>query len=138
MSLAAKLRRAPGRIVTGVFILNSGVGKLKGDENAAAALHGLASGAYPVLAKVPPKPFLKGVAISETVLGAALLLPIVPAKVAGAGLTGFSAGLLGMWWRTPGMHDGVRPTQQGITIAKDVWMFGIGLGLVAAGVGSKL
>jgi flagellar biosynthesis GTPase FlhF len=134
MSLAAKLRRAPGRVVTGAFILNSGIGKLKGDENTAAAVHGMAAGAYPFLGKVPPKPFLKGLAISETALGSALLLPIVPAKVAGAGLTGFSAGLLGMWWRTPGMHEGIRPTQQGTVIAKDVWMLGIGTSLLIDGV----
>ena len=27
-------------------------------------------------------------------------------------------------------EDGWRPTQQGIPLAKDVWMLGIGLGLV--------
>jgi uncharacterized membrane protein YphA (DoxX/SURF4 family) len=134
MSLAAKLRRAPGRVVTGAFILNSGIGKLKGDESTAVAAHGMAAGAYPFLGKVPPKAFLRGTAVAETALGAALLLPIVPAKVAGAGLTGFSVSLLGMWWRTPGMHEGVRPTQQGITIAKDVWMLGIGTSLLVDGV----
>jgi hypothetical protein len=37
-----------------------------------------------------------------------------------------------MWWRTPGMHgeNNPRPTQQGTVIAKDVWMLGIGTGLV--------
>ncbi|MEO6886029.1 MAG: hypothetical protein ABI232_07065 [Jatrophihabitantaceae bacterium] len=130
MSLAAKLRRAPERIATGAFILNSGLGKLKADEQTAVALHGMAAGAYPVLAKVPPKPFLKGLAVVETSLGAALLLPIVPARVAGAGLVAFSGGLLTMWWRTPGMHDGLRPTHEGTAIAKDSWMFGIGTSLL--------
>jgi len=51
----------------------------------------------------------------------------VPGKVAGAGLTAFAAGLLGLYLRTPGM----RPTQQGTAIAKDVWLLGIGLGLLA-------
>jgi len=34
--------------------------------------------------------------------------------------------------RTPGMRkeDGIRPTQQGVPLAKDVWMLGIGVGLV--------
>ena len=37
MSLSAKLRRAPIRIATGAFILNSGLGKLHGDEDTAKA-----------------------------------------------------------------------------------------------------
>jgi len=28
-------------------------------------------------------------------------------------------------------QDGVRPSQQGTALAKDVWMLGIGLGLIA-------
>jgi len=37
-----------------------------------------------------------------------------------------------MWWRTPGMHDpgSLRPTPQGVPVAKDVWMLGIGASLV--------
>ena len=40
--------------------------------------------------------------------------------------------MLNMWWNTPGMHEEgtPRPTQQGITIAKDVWMLGAGTSLV--------
>jgi len=136
MSLSAKLRRAPGRIVTGAFILNSGIGKLGGNDDTAKALHAMASGAYPVLDKIPPKPLLKAVAASEIALGAGLLLPVVPAGLAGLALVGFSGSLLGMWWRTPGMHEegSPRPTQQGMAIAKDVWMLGIGAGLVADAV----
>lgn len=132
MSLAAKIRRAPTRIATGAFILNSGVGKLGADDDTAKALHGMASGAYPLLGKVPPKTFAKGLAVGEIALGGALLAPIVPAGLAGLALTGFSASLLGMWWRTPGMHHegSPRPTQQGIAIAKDVWMLGVGISLV--------
>ncbi len=75
---------------------------------------------------------MKALAIGEVALGGALLAPIVPAGLAGIGLTGFSGALLGMWWRTPGMHHegSPRPTQQGIAIAKDVWMLGVGLSLV--------
>lgn len=132
MTLAAKIRRAPLRVATGAFILNSGIGKLNADEGTATALHGMATGAYPVLGKIPPKPFVRALAIWETTLGSALLLPIVPAGLAGLGLTGFSGSLLGMWWRTPGMHEegSPRPTQQGIAIAKDAWMLGIGTSLV--------
>jgi hypothetical protein len=132
MSLAAKMRRAPLRIATGAFILNTGITKLGGDDEQAKAVHGVAARAFPVLEKVPPKPFFKTLAAGEAALGAALLLPIVPAGLAGLALTGFSGGLLGMWWRTPGMHaeGNPRPTQQGTAIAKDVWMLGIGTSLV--------
>jgi hypothetical protein len=132
MSLASKLRRAPGRIVTGAFILNAGVGKFAGSQDTATAVHGMAAGAYPVFRKIPPKPFLKAVAVGETALGAALLLPVVPAGLAGLALTGFAGSMLGMWWRTPGMHDegSPRPTKQGTAIAKDAWLLGIGAGLL--------
>lgn len=132
MSLSAKLRRAPARIVTGAFILNSGLGKLKGNDETAKAVHGMASGAYPALEKVPPNPLLKTLAVSEVALGSALLLPFAPAALAGLGLAGFSGSLLGMYWRTPGMHEegSIRPTQQGITLAKDVWMLGIAASLI--------
>lgn len=132
MSLSAKLRRAPTRIVTGAFILNSGIGKLKGDDGTAKALHGMASEAYPALEKVPPSPFLKTLAVSEIALGSALLVPFAPAALTGLALAGFSGSLLGLYWRTPGMHEegSIRPTQQGMPIAKDVWMLGIAASLI--------
>jgi uncharacterized membrane protein YphA (DoxX/SURF4 family) len=132
MALAAKIRRAPLRIATGAYILNAGLGKLKGDEETAKGLHGMASGAYPMLGKIDPKLFLKILGASETALGATLLFPVVPAAMAGLGLMGFSGALLGMYWRTPSLHQpgDPRPTQQGVPIAKDVWMFGIGTGLI--------
>lgn len=131
MSIAAKLRRAPLRLVTGAFILNTGLGKLKGDSETAAGLHGMAANAYPVLAKVPPTPFLKVLAISEIAIGSALLLPIVPAGLAGIALTGFAGSLLGLYARTAALHDDkYRPTQAGTAVAKDIWMAGIGIGLI--------
>lgn len=131
MSLAAKLRRAPLRIATGAFILNAGIGKLSGDEGTAKALQGMASGAYPPLAKVEPKLFLKILAAGEITVGATLLLPIVPAGLAGLALIGFSGALLGMYVKTPGLHDKyLRPTQGGTPVAKDVWMLGSGIALL--------
>jgi uncharacterized membrane protein YphA (DoxX/SURF4 family) len=132
MSISARARRLPGRLAAGAFILNAGLGKLSADEEAAARLHGMAAGTYPFLAKIQPKDFARLLAIGEIALGSALLLPVVPAAAAGAGLAAFSGGLLGMYLRTPGMtkEDGVRPSQQGTALAKDVWMLGIGLGLV--------
>lgn len=132
MTLAAKLRRAPVRLATGAFILNAGLGKFSGDDDTAKAIHGMAAGAYPVLEKVPPKPFLKALSVGEIALGGALLAPIVPAGLAGLGLTAFAGSLLGVWWRTPGMHHegSPKPTVQGTPVAKDVWMLSIGTALI--------
>jgi uncharacterized membrane protein YphA (DoxX/SURF4 family) len=132
MSISAKLRRAPGRLVTGAYIFNSGVSKFSADDDTAKALHGMASGTFGFLDKVTPRTFAKGLAATETALGAALLLPVVPAGVAALGLVSFSSALITMWWRTPGMHEdhSIRPTVQGTPIAKDVWMLGIGTGLL--------
>jgi hypothetical protein len=132
MRISAKARRLPGRLTAGAFILNAGLGKWSADEERAARLHATAVGTYPFLGKLKPKDFARLLSVSEIALGSALLLPVVPAAAAGAGLTAFSAGLLGMYLRTPGatMEDGIRPTQQGTPLAKDVWMLGIGIGLV--------
>jgi uncharacterized membrane protein YphA (DoxX/SURF4 family) len=132
MRLPVKASHLPSRLAAGAFILNSGIGKLSADEEAAAQLHGFASGTYPFLAKLKPRDFVRLLAVSEITLGSALLIPFVPSAVAGAGLAAFSGGLLGLYARTPGMHmeNSPRPTQQGIALAKDVWMMGIALGLV--------
>jgi hypothetical protein len=127
-----RLHHLPQRIATGAFILNAGIGKLSADEETAAQLHGFAVGTYPFLAKLKPKDFVRLLAGTEIALGSALLLPVVPSAVAGAGLAAFSGGLLGLYVKTPGMRkEGTPlPTQQGIPLAKDVWMLGVGLGLV--------
>ena len=132
MRFSVKAHHLPQRIAAGAFILNSGIGKLSADEEAAAQLHSFATGAYPFLARLKPADFVRLLAVSEITLGAALLLPVVPAAVAGAGLAAFSGGLLGLYARTPGMRKegSPFPTQQGIPLAKDAWMMGIGLGLV--------
>jgi hypothetical protein len=138
MRLSVKARHLPPRIAAGAFILNSGVGKWSADDETAAQLHGFATGTYPFLAKLKPRDFVRLLSVSEIALGAALLVPVIPAAVAGAGLAAFSGGLLGLYARTPGMRkDGTPlPTQQGIPLAKDVWMMGIGLGLVIDDLGS--
>jgi hypothetical protein len=98
----------------------------------------MASGAYPVLADVPPATFLKALSTAEIGIGAALLTPFIGNRVAGAALTAFSGGLLGMYLRTPALHEegSVWPTRAGTAVSKDVWMLGIGVGLMADG-GSK-
>ena len=132
MRLPMKWRHVPQRVAAGAFILNSGIGKWSADEETAKQVHGFATGTYPFLAKLKPEDFVKLLAGTEIALGTALLLPFVPSVVAGAGLTAFSGGLLGLYVRTPGMRkDGSPlPTQQGVPLAKDIWMAGIGLGLV--------
>ncbi len=134
MTLFAALEDLPVRIATGGFILNSGLEKLSADSERAAGIHGFATGTYPFLGTLAPESFAKALAISEVGLGTALLLPIVPSRLAGAGLAAFAGGLLGLYLRTPGMRqDGsLRPTEQGIPLAKDVWMLGAGLSLLVA------
>jgi hypothetical protein len=72
---------------------------------------------------------------AEIGIGAALLTPFVPTALAGALLSGFSGGLLGLYLRTPGMHKpgSLAPTQEGLAIAKDSWLLGIGIGLLVRG-----
>ncbi len=133
------LRDVPTRLATGAYILHSGLEKWHGDEDRAKALHGFAAGAYPLLAKVPPKKFLKALAVVEIGLGAALLTPVVPNRLAGGALSAFSGGLVTMYLRTPAMHkpNSVWPTPAGMALSKDVWMLGIGIGLLAEGDGDS-
>ena len=51
----------------------------------------------------------------------------------GAALTAFSGSLVALYLRTPALHKpgSVWPTPNGIGVSKDVWMLGIGLGLLA-------
>src|SRR5688500_8409082 len=124
------------RISAGAFILNSGLSKRGVDAEAAAGMHGFAAGTYPFLKSVPPQQFAQGLATTEIVLGAALLTPFVPTFVAGAALTVFSGGLLGLYLKTPGMRKpgSLAPTEQGMSIAKDSWLVGIGIGLMTRGL----
>lgn len=131
-----KLRNIPTRLVTGAFIMNSGLEKWNAGPEMAAGLQGMASGAYPQLGQLPATQFLKSLSVGEIAVGAALLSPFVSPLVAGAALTGFSAGLVGLYARTPGMRKpgSIFPSQEGIGLSKDVWMLGIGVGLVLDGL----
>lgn len=122
----------PVRAVTGAFILNSGLSKLKADdEELHKGIHRMASTAYPQFESIEPKTFTKALGVGETALGAALLAPFVSPGLAGLGLTAFSAGLMGLYFKVPGMtQDGIRPSQQGIALAKDSWLLSIGVALM--------
>ncbi len=135
MALPITLSEIAPRISAGAFILNSGLGKRGADEGTAAGLHGFATGTYPFLKGVDPATFVKVLAYSEIAVGTALLTPFVPTAVAGAALTAFSGGLLGLYLNTPGMRKpgSLAPTQEGLTVAKDVWLLGIGIGLLTRG-----
>jgi len=63
--LPVKARDLPGRVTTGAYILHSGLDKWRADEARATALHGMASGAFPVLNRIPPTRFLRLLAASE-------------------------------------------------------------------------
>jgi hypothetical protein len=127
------LRNVPTRVAAGGFVMHTGLEKWNGSEEQAKGLHAMASGAYPFLDKVPPPVFLKALAAAEIGIGAALLVPVISNKVAGAALTTFAGSLVGMYLRTPALRKpgSVWPTQSGIAVSKDVWMLGIGLGLLA-------
>jgi hypothetical protein len=121
----------PLRLATGAFILNNGITKLGADEETAAGIHGMATTAYPFLKEVKPKDFTELLAYGEIALGTALLVPTVPSAVAGTALAGFGTALLGLYWQVPGLRqeNSIRPTPDGLAIAKDVWLVGAGVTL---------
>lgn len=131
-----RLRNLPPRLTTGGYIFHSGLEKWKAGPDQADGLHGMAAGAFPALDKVSPPTFVKALAVAEMATGALLLAPMVSPVKSGAVLTAFSSGLLTMYARTPGMRQPgtIWPTPDGIGLAKDVWMFGIGAGLVLGGL----
>jgi hypothetical protein len=137
MRLPVKARDIPGRLAAGAYVLNAGLGKRHVTEERAAGLHGMAKGTYPFLGSWDAPSFVRTLSTSEIALGAALLTPLVPTALAGAALTGFAGGLLGMYLRTPGMRKpgSLAPSDKGLTISKDVWLLGIGLGLLVDALG---
>jgi len=127
-----RFRHVPGRLASGSVILNSGLTILFADDQTATGLHETATGSYPIFKGVNYRLFTKLLAGGEIALGTALLLPVVPTTLAAAGLAAFSAGLVGLYLRTPGMRrqGSLRPTEEGLALAKDVWMLGIAAGLL--------
>jgi len=137
MHLPVKARDLPGRITTGGYILHSGLEKWHGDEARAKAIHGMAARAFPILKDIPPERFLRMLAAGEIAVGTALLAPVVPSALAGAALTGFAGALVTMYARTPALRKpgSIWPSQAGTGVSKDVWMLGIGLGLMIGDLG---
>lgn len=135
MALSTAILRA----VPGAFILNSGIGKLGMDPQTAIHMQGMAVQGVPQLGKLTPEQFAKFLSYGEIAVGAALLLPFVPTKVAGLGLAVFSGSMVSMYLRTPGMTeaDGVRPSQDGVAVAKDSWLLAIAAALVLSQKGKS-
>lgn len=120
------------RLVSGAFILNAGIGKLKLPPEQAAGLQGAAGALIPQVADLTPQTFGKYLSYSEIGLGAFVLAPFVPSRLAGLALGAFSGGLVALYLKSPGMTepDGIRPTPAGTAMAKDFWLAGIAVALL--------
>ncbi|MEU3359766.1 DoxX family protein [Streptomyces albidoflavus] len=126
-----KAWQVPLRLVTGAFILHSGMEKWDGPDEQAQGVHGMARQTFPSLENIDAPRFLKLLAAGEIALGAALLTPMVPTRLAGAALTGFAGSLMAVYAQTPGLRKegSVWPTPDGIGVSKDSWLLAIGLAL---------
>lgn len=133
MKLSIRAKTVPGRAVTGAYILRNGLIKWKGGDEQAARTHDMVTGAFPILRPVPARYFQRLLATAEIATGTALLTPFVPATLAGAALTGLSGGMLTML-----VLPRTEAAARGLGVNKDVWMVGIGLGLMAEGAAGKL
>lgn len=122
------------RGVSGAYLLQSGYGKLDMPVEAAAGIQGFAATGVPAMEKMDADTFGKFVAYSELGIGGALVAPMVPSRLAGLALGGFSAGLLAIYFRNPGMtkEDGLRPSEDGLSLSKDLFLAAIAGALVFA------
>ncbi|MFK0003593.1 hypothetical protein [Paenarthrobacter sp. NPDC090522] len=127
-----RISHIPLRLVTGAFILNSGWGKRDLGKDSAAGLQSMAARVIPSVAELDPGRFGKLLSFAELSLGAALLAPFIPSRVAGLGLGIFSGSMITMYLKSPEMtlEDGVRPSAKGTPLAKDIWMVGIAAALI--------
>jgi uncharacterized membrane protein YkgB len=134
-----RIRDLPTRLATGAYILHTGLEKWNRTEEQAELVHEAAAGAFPFLAKMSSRTFLKALAVAEIGVGTTLLTPVVPNSLAGAALSAFAGGLVTMYLRTPALHKphSVWPTPAGIGVSKDVWMLAIGIGLLGNGDGGS-
>lgn len=128
MALADGILRA----ASGAFILNAGVGKMDLSTDDAKGLQDMATTGIPQLGDLEPDTFGKFISYSEMGIGAALLCPLIPNRLAGLALTAFGSGLLTMYFGDDKMteSDGIRPSGDGTSLAKDSWLAAIGLALI--------
>ncbi len=131
MRITANVRRAPLRLTTGAFVLNSGVSTFNANEEKIQRLHASAVSVLPQVARLKPRTFAKALAAGEVTLGTALMLPIVPPAIAGLGLSAFAASLLAA--RQPASaQQAAAPgeTSSAVPGATEAWMLGSGVSLV--------
>lgn len=126
------LHNLPIRVAAGVFILNSGVTKLASDEAGLEHVYSTAITAYPFLESIGSSNFGKLLGLYETAVGSVLLAPFVTDSKAGAFMFPLTAGLFGLYLNIPGMRreGSLRPSNQGIPLAKDGWLLAISLSLI--------
>lgn len=132
MEISANVRRAPLRLTTGAFVLNSGVSTFNADGVTAKRLQTAAAKLVPQVERMDPRTFAKAVAAGEVTLGTALMLPIVPPAIAGLGLSAFAASLLATRGSSNGGHvdvGGARP-ESAVPQATEAWMIGAGVSLL--------
>src|SRR5512132_1788176 len=92
MDLRVKAWQLPPRLIAGAYFLNAGLSKRGADDATAGQLHGFASGTYPLLGKLDAKRFTSLLSTAEIAIGTALVVPVVPAWLAGG------AALAGRRW----------------------------------------
>ena len=78
-----RLTHIPLRLATGAFILNAGWGKRKLDKDSAAGLQAMAARVIPPVSRTDAEKFGKMLSYAEMTLGAALLTPLLPSRLAG-------------------------------------------------------
>jgi hypothetical protein len=122
----------PVRFAAGIMILSAGVGKLRPSENGTHDVHAVAATNYPFLEQLAPEQLTKVLGVAEMALGGALLVPVVGDGAAGVGLTAFAAAMIGLFAKGQAeQHDGPAPEHRGAALARDLWLLGIGVRLVA-------
>ena len=127
------------RLAAGSFILNSGIGKLHADEITAKGLHSMAMGTYPFVDNAEPMVFARSLGRRRNPDRCDPAVAVCFAALGRRDPRRILRRAAAMYRETPGMteEDGVRPTKKGVPLAKDVWMLGIGLGLMIDGLTPK-
>lgn len=127
-----RLSNAILRGVSGAYLIQSGLGKKDLPQEAYEGLQGMAASGIPQFGEWDAKTFGNFLWISEVGIGALLVTPFVNKRLAGAALTAFTAGMLSMYFKNESMtqSDGIRPTQEGTPLSKDVWLGAIGAALM--------
>ncbi|MDO4253832.1 MAG: hypothetical protein Q4C81_01600 [Kocuria sp.] len=128
-----RLSNAILRGVSGAYLLQSGLGKKDAPVEVYDHLKTMAATGIPQFKEWDSKTFGQFLWLSEVGISGLLLTPFVSKRLAGLALTVFSAGMLTMYFNNDEMtqEDGLRPSQEGLSLSKDVWLAAIGLALVA-------